>query len=218
MKLDELNDGADENEFAEPAIDTGEELDPTFVTGAKPKMGKGTMGALGLLLACGGAMYFLYTRQGPQSAHAADTTGATTTINDFLAGDAGNVKMMNQTLRETEKVVQEFRSYPGKTQVPVDALKTNPFRLGTDASKPAVEDPDDSVMRRRREEERLAIVRAVEGLQLQSILHGARKACMINNTLYQEGQEVEGFLIEQIAPRSVVLRKGDYRFDKKMSK
>ena len=35
---------------------------------------------------------------------------------------------MEQMLRNTEKVVQQFPTYPSVTQVPLDELKTNPFR------------------------------------------------------------------------------------------
>ena len=32
-------------------------------------------------------------------------------------------------------------------------------------------------------------------------MHGdTRKACMINNTLYQEGEQVDSFTIEKISP------------------
>ena len=41
---------------------------------------------------------------------------------------------------------------------------------------------------------------------------------MINNAMYQEGQDVEGFTIEQIAPQAVVVRNGLYRFELRMQK
>jgi hypothetical protein len=39
---------------------------------------------------------------------------------------------------------------------------------------------------------------------------------MINNTLYLEGQTVEGFLIERITPASVIVRQETYRFELRM--
>ena len=60
---------------------------------------------------------------------------------------------------------------------------------------------------------------AFAALRLQSIIHsGSRKACMINNTLYLQGQQVEQFLIEKIEPDRVVVKTGAYRFDLKMQK
>ena len=35
---------------------------------------------------------------------------------------------MKQVITNTDKVVQQFRSYPSKKQVPLDGLHTNPFR------------------------------------------------------------------------------------------
>ena len=63
------------------------------------------------------------------------------------------------------------------------------------------------------------MLKAVQGLQLQTVMSGeVRKACMINNTLYQEGQQVEGFTIEKISPGGVVVKNGPYRFELKMQK
>jgi hypothetical protein len=47
---------------------------------------------------------------------------------------------------------------------------------------------------------------------------GARKSCMVNNTLYTEGQQVDGFTIEKIAPDSVIVRNGSYRFELRMQR
>ena len=72
--------------------------------------------------------------------------------------------------------------------------------------------------RRKAEEEKAIIQRAAEGLQVQSILSGSRKACMINNTLYLERQQVDPFTIEKITPNSVIVKTGVYRFELKMQK
>ena len=41
---------------------------------------------------------------------------------------------------------------------------------------------------------------------------------MINNALYTEGQQVEGFTIEQIGTKAVIVRSGVYRFELTMQK
>jgi len=41
---------------------------------------------------------------------------------------------------------------------------------------------------------------------------------MINNTLYQEGQQIDSFIIEKIAPAGVIVKSGTYRFELKMQK
>ena len=47
---------------------------------------------------------------------------------------------------------------------------------------------------------------------------GTRKSCMINNTLYTEGQEIDSFVVERINPGAVVVRNGVYRFELRMQK
>ena len=60
---------------------------------------------------------------------------------------------------------------------------------------------------------------AVSELHIQSIIRGTKyKACMINNTLYQEGQQVGILKIEQINNGAVIVSSGKYRFEVKMQK
>ena len=77
----------------------------------------------------------------------------------------------------------------------------------------------ETAAKRRREEERQAVLKAVGALNLQSVIHsGTRKSCMINNTLYTEGQQVDSFVVERISPDAVVVRNGVYRFELRMQK
>ena len=67
--------------------------------------------------------------------------------------------------------------------------------------------------------ERQAALKAVQALQLQSIMFGeTRRACMINNALCTEGQQVDDFVIEKITQGAVIVRSGTYRFELKMQK
>ena len=95
-------------------------------------------------------------------------------------------------------------------------MKTNPFRYA--APKDSSETEGEAASKKRREDERVAMLKAVQGLQLQSVMRGAHAACMINNTLYQEGQNVEGFTIEKINPQGIIVKNGVYRFELKMQK
>jgi hypothetical protein len=45
-----------------------------------------------------------------------------------------------------------------------------------------------------------------------------RSTCMINNTLFREGQSVEDFFIEKINTNSVIVRSNEFRFELKMQK
>ena len=41
---------------------------------------------------------------------------------------------------------------------------------------------------------------------------------MINNTMFVEGQQIDGFTIEKINPSSVIVKNGSYRFELQMQK
>lgn len=192
--------------------------------GKKALLGRGTIAMAGVVLVCGAAMAFMWMRSGSSAAAAAtpDAAEANKSISAFLADDKDNVKQMRDLLTNTDKAVEQFASYPEKTQVPVKALRTNPFRLK------APEDPnakarvkvavDEATARKQYEDRKLAAASAVKKLRLQSILHGKVKSCMVNNTLYTEGQNVEGFTVEKIEPRRVIVRRDVFRFELKMQK
>jgi hypothetical protein len=203
---DALGDGSDDGEFV--------------ITTEKPKANRSTLVLFGLVLAGVGLTYLMFLRSGPKSADAAaneQTQQASQTINSFLNDGNSNIKLMESMLKNTKKVVEQFLNYPNMTQVPLSDLKTNPFRFAP--AKANGETESEAVTRKRREEERLAMLKAVQGLQLQSVMHGeARKACMINNTLVQEGQLIEGFTVEKINPQGIVVKNGVYRFELKMQK
>ena len=174
---------------------------------------------LGAVLAGACVIYLMYFRAGPQMASAAGNQSErnSATISRFLEAGGENIKLMERMLRSTEKVVQQFRNYPSTTQVPLAGLKANPFRY--EPIKGADPAADEQLARKHRAEERAAVLKAVQELQLQSIMHGEnRRACMINNTLYSEGQQVESFTIEKITPDSVIVKSGSYRFELKMQR
>ena len=165
-----------------------------------------------------GGTYFMYQRQGPSSAIAAtpESETAEKTINSFLTSGPDGIKMMQTMLKDTEKVVKQFLEYPSLNQVPLSSLQTNPFQSGTGKAADEGRDPTEEELARKREEERLAATRASESLKLQSIIYsGARKACMINNTLYKEGEQIEQFTVEKIEPGRVIVKTGPYRFELK---
>ena len=192
-------------------------------TEEKKSATQGLMYLLLLVAIGGGGTYFMYKRQGPATAQAAtnpEAQKAEETINTFLTSGPDGIKMMHSMLRDTEKVVKQFLDYPSLTQVPLSSLHTNPFRFAA-ATGPdgTTSTPSEDALKRKREEEKQAAIKACDALKLQSIISGSRKACMINNTLYQEGQQVEQsgieFTIEKIEPARVIVKAGTYRFELK---
>lgn len=62
------------------------------------------------------------------------------------------------------------------------------------------------------------VVEAVSNLHLQSIVQGGKyRACMINNTLYREGQQVGIFTLQKVGDGAVVVESGRYRFELRMA-
>lgn len=190
--------------------------DESFIYEEPPKaqISRGTLLLFGLAAIAAGVVWFMYVRNGPESASAAsaEAQNADQTITQFLSSGTKNIEQMQEMLRNTEGIVDQFRKYPAMRQVPLSQLQTNPFRFRQ------LTDPQDETMAARlREEERNAAVKAVQQLALRSIMHsGTHRACMINNTLYQEGQQVDQFTIERITPDSVIVKTGVYRFELKM--
>ena len=200
------------------ALGTGGDTEFVATEEKKPVINQGMLYLLLLLAIGGGGTYFMYKKGSPDTAAAAtpESAKAQETINSFLAGGPNGMKMMEQMLRNTEKVVQQFLEYPTVTQIPLSALHTNPFRLAGKPEDP--KNPDDEASRKRETEKTLAM-RALQGLNLQSIIHsGKTRACMINNTMYQEGQQIDQFTIEKISAGAVIVKTPNFRFELKMQK
>jgi hypothetical protein len=193
------------------------ESEVEFVTDEVKSKGAGSMLLFGLVLAAGAATYFMYWKTGPSSATAAtvEAKEATTTIKQFLSDGHVSLRAMEEMRKNTERVVKRFQDHPSMTQVPLSALKSNPFRL-----TPAVPDAEisEAAAKRRREQEREAAVKAVQGLALQSVIVSDRPACMINKTLYTEGQQVDIFVIEKISKGAVIVKSNGFRFELKMTR
>jgi len=189
-----------------------------FVTEEHAKKGAGGMILFGLVIAAASATYFMYWKTGPSSAGAmtAEAKEASTTIKQFLDDGQVSLRTMEEMRKNTEKVVERFMNYPSMTQVPLSQLKTNPFRM---VAPIPTADATEAAARRQREIEREATVKAVQELSLTSVIvGGARSACMINRTLYTEGQQVDIFVIEHITKEAVIVQANGFRFELKMAK
>jgi len=221
MSAEDINDDSqpqgDDASAAEMAETLSSGGDENFVVTEEKKPVNRTTLVLFLVVALGGgALYLMHLRTGPKTADAAPQAAqANQTITQFLSGGGSNLKNMEQMLQNTQKIVQQFLAYPSVNQIPLNQLQTNPFRLT--ASKDG-ESSSEAEARKKQDEEKVSIRRAAEALQIQSIMFGARKACMINNTMYTEGQQVEGFTVEKINPNSVIVKNSGYRFEIKAQK
>jgi hypothetical protein len=179
------------------------------------------LGLLGLVIAIAAGVAFVSIRSGPQSASgstAAAPAGAGQ-ISQFVAGDAQAALQIQQELGDSQSLGDGLRFSPALTQVPVTDLKTNPFRLAVTRPSPIEISGDDLTESSGSEQEREQTLRAVQSLRLQSILRGdSHRACLIDGVLYQEGDVADGFVIEEIALKTVVVRKDMYRFELQLRK
>jgi hypothetical protein len=219
MSEDELeqNDGqagGDEDTYQDEAG-----VDSAFVvSGEKQPLSKGTVAMFVILAIAGCGTYFMYVRSGTQKASAAADPKATAVIKQFMTERDKNAVAMKKMLTDTEAVVRQFLNYRVQ-QIPLSGLAANPFRTTPANPEDGAPRLDEEAQKRKREEERVAILKAVGTLQLQSVMRSdSRKSCMINNALYTEGQTVESFLVEKISPNSVIVRNGPYRFELRMQR
>ena len=195
--------------------------DSTFVTGEKKPLNTGTLVMAGFLVACAIGTYVMYTRNATANTKpSAESAAALTTIDQFLKEDQANVTQMKDLLQNTAVAVEQFRASPGKAQVPIDELRTNPFRFDgeTEAAPTGDGDSDTITSRKREAEAKAATLKAAQALNLQFIVSGRKKSCLINNARYVEGDAVGEFVIESIAADVVVIKKGETRFGLKMKK
>jgi hypothetical protein len=213
---DGLGDGADGNDLSGVLGGGGD--GGGFVSEEKKPVNTGTLVMAGFLLACGVGTYFMYTHNSQAKAGpSADATAAQKTITQFLSDDKQNVSKMKDLLQNTEKAVEQFRAAPAKTQVPLEALQTNPFRFGP-VQPDGTPGEDEAAAKKKADEARAATLKAAQALNLQFIVVGRKKSCLINNGRYLEGQQVGEFTIESISPNSVVITKDDQKFELTMKK
>jgi len=128
---------------------------------------------------------------------------------------------MQEVLKNTQKMMKQFMSYATLPQVPLSELQTNPFRQHAAEPKKDTTAESEAALKKKQEEELLAIKKGAESLQaqLQSIMcSDTRKACMINGTIYREGQAINDFTLEKVTPQFVVVRNGPYRFQLSMQR
>src|SRR4051794_30626324 len=116
MSQDELNENSRSQQDSgggDLESNLAENGDESFVTEEKKPVNRSTLVLFGIILAGIGGYYLMYVRGGPSKAAAAtaEAAAADQTIKQFLT-DNERIKSMERMLRSTEKVVEQFKSYP----------------------------------------------------------------------------------------------------------
>jgi hypothetical protein len=166
-----------------------------------------------------GVIYFMRARTGPTYAVSAEVSRADTSIKDFIR-DGNQIKKMKDMLDSTEKVVQQFNV--DRTSTENDKkLEWNPFQYHSPNEKPN-ETADEKAERERIKRmagRKQAFAADLQGLKVQYIMVSTfAKTAMINNKLVQEGQEVEGFVIEKLTPNTVIVQRDGMRAEIKTTR
>lgn len=110
-----------------------------------------------------------------------------------------------------------------KSQVPLDKLDKNPFKFAPLARRasPPITEPQPQPKQPAKTPEQITYEQAMERLsrlRLQSVMmDSSGSAAIISNNLLTVGQQMEGFTVKRIGPKSVVLTWGGQEFVLKMS-
>ncbi|HSI34629.1 MAG TPA: hypothetical protein VK986_13655 [Tepidisphaeraceae bacterium] len=220
MSSEDLESESGESQDPTADLDLGQGETEYVVAEEKKPISAATLVLFAIFGAAGLASYFLLVKEGPSASAAATADPkAGQVIEQFMTDKSQNFAHMQKMLRDTDLVVKQFLTYPSVTQVPLTDLRANPFQLAAadEAAKPTGKEAERE--KKRKEEERQAVLRGVQNLQLQSVIASDRsKSCMINNVLYTEGQQVDAFTVEKIAPNAVIVRNGAYRFELRMQR
>jgi hypothetical protein len=161
----------------------------------------GMAGAACLCVAMVGHFYSPSVARG----QAGQRVAAQEAISTYLQTGELSSRQLARTFEKTDRLVRRLSADAGASQVPLAEVYRDPFSGDATAdSKPP-------------EQDRVAMLEALEKLQLQSVCAGDRPSCMIDNRQYHEGEEVACFAIERIGREAVVIRNGGYRFELKIS-
>jgi hypothetical protein len=157
-----------------------------------------------LVVAGGGMLFFM--RQigiGPMASFAKMKTPDYDVTKD-LKGKSGDHKRVLKDLSESSV----------RTQVPIEQVQKNPFKLAEMLNTPIGEgeNPEEIIRRKREQEkrEREGVLRKVEvalsGLKVHSIIGGSSPVARINDKVFRVGETVEEvFTVLSIEGRSVTL-------------
>jgi hypothetical protein len=110
-----------------------------------------------------------------------------------------------------KEVVESFYRAAKDRQIPLSDLEGNPF-VYVPPKAPAPEpvkkeEPDkEEAPEDPQADQRAEAIRAVQDLELQSVLLGGRtRSAMISNNLLAEGQTIKGWTVSRIESRRVIL-------------
>ena len=134
-----------------------------------------------------------------------------------LSQQASNSSNAPRPGQITKEILHNFQERMLKSQIPLQKLRKNPFVFVQPIRKPTIsivhKEPDKKNSSLNQRETQEDVINALKKLHLQSVLIGRNGAtAIISNNLLTVGQRIEGFTIESITPRQVVLSRRGKRY------
>jgi hypothetical protein len=204
------------------------------VTGLRAQLTKANLFFFGIFLIGIGLVAFMSMRGGPKESSAAEKKQqqeTETAITTFLAREearrkGGPAATPDELMNDTKSLVDSFYNFTAKNQVPLENLRTdNPFLFQrgepSEAQKKAAELEAQKKRQAEEEARRKRIEKARQDfkeLTLQSILNGPTgRQAMVNSSIIRVGDEINGFKVEEIRPRNVLLTREGEEFTLEMT-
>jgi hypothetical protein len=149
-----------------------------------------------------GVIYFMRARGGPATVIAStEVQKADALIKGF---DGTQVRKMEELLKTTEKVVKQWDV--DKNATPDKELVSNPFKFVSPTDHGPTTDPN--AKDKEQAKAKAQFLEGLDNMKVQYIMVSPfAKTAMINNKLVQEGQEVDGYVIDKISPQEVYFSK-----------
>jgi hypothetical protein len=150
-----------------------------------------------------GVIYFMRARASGPGLIRPDVAVADSRIKDFIK-DGTQVKRMEDLLKSTQKVVDQFNDEGKKTRED-PKLDLNPFAFKSPTEPKPVKPGDPNAARDRAQQKFLD---GINNLRVQYLMVSPfARTAMINNKLIQEGQEIDGYAVDKITPTEVFFSK-----------
>jgi len=131
----------------------------------------------------------------------------------FAPDDATNPANLRSLMGDTSEVLRVLNIKAAEHQVPIEYVQKNPFTFTFDEGEANADAPYDPGMHDRAlAARRQQLQAALSKYQVGSIMLGKRNVAMINGEMYQVGDYLGEFVVEEIQSMTVLLRAGQEKF------
>ncbi len=176
------------------------------------KLDRSTTGLLILVGLASAGLFYMQVRTAPLLALGAEQTASEAAIQTFLAAGESNIAKLQQSMKATRATVDQFTATPAT--LAAAKVERDPYaEPAVPRTAPKIEPAIN------RDADRNTLLAAAKQINVQSVIIGnGRRACLLNNKLYFEGQSVTDFKIELITQSAVTVSRDGLRFELRLNK